>query len=209
MIVAPSTVADACQLRQGHATAVTGGNHHMAKRDRVGAGLRGETRGDVKAPFAFKHGTDRTPTQGQINNVLHLTDIDPVACYLQAVDAEAQLRLVSLLFDRRLSGPPDLLDQSKTVVGQGPQGLQVRATDDDGQVSGRSRRDFGRGINDRLGEIQRCARNGGLQPLGQLGDEIRLPLAGLPGAIRVEIDQEFIPVGSKGIGPECSARFAT
>src|SRR5215468_10127193 len=37
------------------------------------------------------------------------------------------------------------------------------------------------------------------EPVRQLVDEVRLRLARLPGAIRLEVYQEFIAVGAKGI----------
>src|SRR5262249_58572903 len=105
-------------------------------RDRVGPGLRRQACSDVKAAFAFKDGADRAARQGQIDNILHVADVDAIACHVQAVNADAQLGLVRLLFDGRISGTPDLPEQVEALGSQSPQRLQVRATDDEGQVSG-------------------------------------------------------------------------
>jgi len=102
MMVAPFT-PELWQLRQRNASTVTGWNQDVSDRGRVSPGSRKEACGDVEPPLAFEQRADGPSADRQFHHVLHIPHVDAEPGDLSAVDADAELRLLRLLLESRVS----------------------------------------------------------------------------------------------------------
>jgi hypothetical protein len=75
------------------------------------------------------------------------------------------------------------------------QSVEVGTTYYHGQVRRRAGHSLGYVVDDRLREAERRARYFGIQPLAQLFDQIRLPHAARPSAVRAQSHEQFVAVG--------------
>src|SRR5262249_37534900 len=91
-----------CELGQWHASALAHRDQDGADRRRVGTRLRREAHHDVEAPVALEDRGDRAAAERQVDDVLHVADVDAVARHLIAIHRDAKLRLVGFLLDRRV-----------------------------------------------------------------------------------------------------------
>ena len=60
--------------------------------------------GQVESPLAFEDRADGSPTERQLDDILHVAHVQAVARELRAIDRNSQLRLIGLLLDRRVGG---------------------------------------------------------------------------------------------------------
>jgi hypothetical protein len=98
-----------CELRQGNTSSFTRRDQDVPYRVGVAASLWDKSHGYIEAAFALKQRTDGPAPDGQLDHVLNVTYVDSVARHVLPVDADRELRLIGLLFDRRVNGAMDLL----------------------------------------------------------------------------------------------------
>jgi hypothetical protein len=109
-VLAPSDDAGAAhelnarELIQRHPFAGLCRDENAADGARIRTRRRDVADGDVESPLAVKVRARRMSANRELDDVLHVTDVEAVARNGLAIDANPQLRLVFFLFDARISG---------------------------------------------------------------------------------------------------------
>ena len=101
---------------------------------RVDPGLGHVADRNVEAALAFKEGADGAPADRELDDVLHVANVNAVARHLLAVNLDAQLRLITLLLNGNIGRATHIVEDLDRLVGQAPQLAEVRAAENHGQI---------------------------------------------------------------------------
>ena len=155
---------DVCELAEWHATAVRCIYEQSPDRGRVAARLRHVAHGDIEPAFPFKNGAHPTATDGQLDHLLDVADIETVARQQAAVDGHPELGLIGFLLDRRVRRTRDRPDHLEHLGGKATQDHEIRTGENHGEIRRGARRDLRRRIDDGLRDVEGRAGNAGVEP---------------------------------------------
>ena len=166
---------------------------------RVDAGFRNVARGDVELALPFELHAHGFAPDGHIDQVLHVFDIDGVARQGLAIDVDAKLRLVRLLFDAGVGRSPNPAQEAQALKRVSPEGFQVRAADNHGQIGRRTRNGLGHHVDDGLREVEIGARDVVAKPPGKLLHQVFLDFSARPLGIGPQGHQQFDAIGAERV----------
>ena len=165
---------DPRQLAERHARARRSRDEDSCDRGRVGTRVGDVAHRDVESTLALEQCTDRASADRELDDVLHVADVQPVPRQFGAIDGDSQLWLVRFLLNRRVGRAFDALHHVDHLPAETTKRREIRSADDDGEVGGGTRRDFRGRVDDRLRDVEAGPGDVTVQTLRQFFDEIAL-----------------------------------
>ena len=190
--------ADLRQLRREDPRSVSGRDQDLRNGRRTAASLGHEARHHVEAALAFEDAPDRGTAESEVDDVLHVGDVDAVPGHPGTVDRDLELRLVWFLLDGRVGRAIDLSEEAPRLPGQRPElpssvPLRITARSADDPVT----------ISVAVSMIGWVKLNvaPGIAPVSrrELVHQPGLRAARPPATVGMQVHQQLVPVGAEGI----------